>query len=410
MFKAIYQTHPPRLRFLLFMLVAAGLLPLTLLGVWSVNAVYEQQQSDLRRATLDLSRALSSAVNAEIESSVAALETLSYHPALSAGRYEEFHSIVRDAAQARPYWLSVILSDASGKVLLRSTRPYGDVDLNVRDPDSLRQVLNEKRPVVGASREGTSSVVAVPVRVPVMQGGELRYVITAALKPDRIDDILARQHVPEGWAIAVADQAFQRMSRSHDREQFVGKRLSESFQRELDNVDTEGISVAPNAAGVESIIGFTKLPRWGLSVIVGAPVSSLNQVVSTALFMYAATLALSLLVCLLVAKTIARRIVAGIATLQMHARDMGQGRAVKAQACGIAEFDQLSKSLETASMERMAVEGHRRVLVDNLDRSLRSIRAAMEQAREASAAKDHFLAVLGHELRNPWRRSFPRWT
>lgn len=401
MFKAIYQTHPPRLRFLLFMLVAAGLLPLALLGVWSVNAVYEQQQSDLRRGTLDLSRALSSAVNAEIDSSVAALETLSFHPALAAGNHEEFYAIVRNAVAARPYWVSVLLSDATGKVVFRSSRPFGAVDLNVYDPDSLKRVLAEKRPLLGAVREGGSGTAAIPVRVPVMVGGDVRYVLTAALKPDRIDDILARQNVPSGWAISVSDSSFQRMSRSHDRDQFVGQRLSTSFQQELNAVDTEGITVTANAAGVESIVGFTKLPRWGMSVIVGAPVSSLNQVVSTALFVYAATLALSLLVCLLVAKTIARRIVGGIATLQMHARDLGQGRAVKAQACGIAEFDQLSKSLETASMERLAVEGHRRVLVDNLDRSLRSIRAAMEQAREASAAKDHFLAVLGHELRNP---------
>ncbi|GGX12378.1 hypothetical protein GCM10007242_18310 [Pigmentiphaga litoralis] len=401
LFKAIYQTHPPQLRFLLFMLVAAGLLPLALLGVWSVNAVYEQQQNDLRRGTLDLSRALSSAVNAEIESSVAALETLSYHPALAAGRYEEFHSVARNAAMARPYWVSVILSDASGQPVFRSSRPFGSVDPGVYDPDSMKRVLEEKRPLAGMAREGSAGTAAIPVRVPVMVGGEMRYVITAALKLDRIDDILARQNVPDGWAISVADSGFQRVARSRDREQFVGKRLSESFQRDLSNAKTEGISVTPNAAGVESIVGFTKLPRWGLSVIVGAPTSSLHNVVSTALYVYATTLALSLLVCLLVAKTIARRIVGGIATLQMHARDLGQGRAVKAQSCGIAEFDQLSKSLETASMERLAVEGHRRVLVDNLDRSLRSIRAAMEQAREASAAKDHFLAVLGHELRNP---------
>lgn len=85
--------RPLSLRFLLTLLVAIGLLPLALLGAWGIEAVFKQQQRDLERAALDMSRALASAVNAEIESTVSALETLSYHPALADGRHEEFYAI-----------------------------------------------------------------------------------------------------------------------------------------------------------------------------------------------------------------------------------------------------------------------------------------------------------------------------
>ena len=34
----------------------------------------------------------------------------------------------------------------------------------------------------------------------------------------------------------------------------------------------------------------------------------------------------------------------------------------------------------------------------------------LRQARAAGQVKDEFLAMLGHELRTPWRRSAPRWS
>jgi signal transduction histidine kinase/ActR/RegA family two-component response regulator len=363
--------------------------------------VYEQQQRDLERATVDVSRALASAVDAEIESTVGALEAFSYHPALLAGQHDEFYAVASNAVRARPYWASVVLTDGKGRVIFKTLMPFGTADARVIDPDSLEQVLREKRAGVGQVRSGQASGPAIPVRVPVIAGGQVRYVLTAALKPDRIDELLTRQRVPEGWAITVADSNYQRVSRSHGRDQFVGKRITPSLENVLVSGTGAGNGVTLNAQGVESIAGYSKLPRWGLSVIVGAPVSLLRRAFLKALALYAAGLALSVLACLLAARAISRRIIRGIDHVQRQAGDLGRGEAIHAQSCGITELDRLAESLETASVARLAVEEQREVLLGNLDRSLRSVRAAMDQAQEAARAKDHFLAVLGHELRNP---------
>jgi signal transduction histidine kinase/ActR/RegA family two-component response regulator len=383
------------------MLVVAGLLPLSLLGIWGVNGVYEQQRRDLERATLDMSRALGSAVDAEIESSVGSLEALAYHPALLAGQHAEFYTVARDAVRARPYWASVVLTDGGGRVIFKTLMPFGAADARVIDGDSLEQVLREKRALVGQVRHGQASGPAIPVRVPVIAAGQVRYVLTAALKPDRIDELLTRQHIPEGWAITVIDSNYQRVSRSHGRGQFVGKRITPSLEKVLVRGTDAGNGVTLNAQAVESIAGYSKLSRWGLSVIVGAPASLLHKAFSEALALYAAGLALSVLACLLAARAISRRIIGGIAHVQRQAADLGRGQAVRAQSCGIAELDQLAKSLHAASVARLAMEEQREILLGNLNRSLRSVRVAMDQAQEAARAKDHFLAVLGHELRNP---------
>jgi signal transduction histidine kinase len=393
--------RPLSLRLLLILLICAGLLPLAMLGMWGIKAVVDQHHEDLERATLDMSRALASAVDAEIESTVAALVTLSYHPALAAGRLEEFYHVSRDAVRARPYWRSVILTDGTGGVIFRSSMPFGAKGVRLTDPDSLGQLLKEKRPLVGQVREGQRGGLALPVRIPVVTGGKVQYVVSAALLPDRIHEILARQDIPPGWVITVADPRNQRLARSPEHSAFVGKPVTRSLVELMASVDTSGNGTALNGDGVESVAGITKLPRWGISVIVGAPTSLLDRALWTALAMYAAALALSLVACLGAARAISRRIIGGINHLQQQASDLGQGRPVQSHTCGIQEIDHLAQSLQAASVDRLAVEHQREVLLGNLNRSLGSLRVALDQAQEAARAKDHFLAVLGHELRNP---------
>ena len=59
------------LRHLLIILTAIGLLPMALLGVWSIHAATQYQEREQERSMLDLARALSSAADAELDASVA---------------------------------------------------------------------------------------------------------------------------------------------------------------------------------------------------------------------------------------------------------------------------------------------------------------------------------------------------
>src|SRR5689334_24666614 len=90
------------LRHLLVLLTAIGLLPLALLGIWSIHQASEYRQREQERAMLDQARALSSAVDAELESAVVALSAISQSPALAAGDIRAFYEIARSLAQVQP--------------------------------------------------------------------------------------------------------------------------------------------------------------------------------------------------------------------------------------------------------------------------------------------------------------------
>ena len=73
----------------------------------------------------------------------------------------------------------------------------------------------------------------MPVRVPVMAGGRLRYVLSGALKPDAFAEAVKRQKVHSDWVISIFDAAGTRVARSRSHSHSVGGDVSPSLQKQL---------------------------------------------------------------------------------------------------------------------------------------------------------------------------------
>lgn len=372
------------LRHKLILLAGVGLLPVSLLGAWGIwNAIQTQRQS-LERSTLELSRALASAVESEIDATLRSLAAMARSKLLAEGKLSAFYDIAQSEVAARPAWAAVLLANGRGEPLFTTAQPYGQGEMKLVDPLSMARVIHSGQPEVGALTFGPRQAGAFAVRWPVVMNGKLAYVLTAAVKPEPILDVLQKQSVPPGWVIAVFDNAHNRVARTREHQSLVP---SPTLKALLAREASSGSGLTRSLEGDEVYTGFTRLDDVGWTVAVGAPTEGPDHALATSLAWYVAGTLATVLLCMALARRIAARITEDIQAVRDSAVQLGEGRPVAETRSEIDEIDQMARALRSASQR--------------LSETTESMRQALSQATAAAQAKDQFLAMLGHELRNP---------
>ncbi|MGV3740914.1 MAG: ATP-binding protein [Burkholderiaceae bacterium] len=388
-----------RLRSLLILLATTVLLPVALVGGWAIKSVLEQRRQEIERSALEISRALATAVNADLESTISSLRTLSYSSSLANGDIQGFYSVARDALPSQRHWRSIVLSDTSGAMLFTTTLPYGSANARMVDPASLPRNIYSRAPVVGSVLTGPMGNMAYPVRIPVAVSGRLGYVLSAAVKPDRILDMVKQQKAPSDWVIAVFDSSGKRVARTRNHRSILA---SPSLLRLLEDGRPEGIGLTTTLEGVESLTAYTRIANYGWVVAIGIPSSKIEASLLHSVLVYAAGILLSILVYLVLAGYLARSIVSGVNDLRDQAiRLISGATGLKLRRSRISEIEEMREALDKLAIERAQIEASRKELLASLNGALDSTRHALSKAEDAAKAKDIFLAMLGHELRNP---------
>jgi CheY-like chemotaxis protein len=375
------------LRHLLVLLTAIGFLPLVFFAAWGLKAAADYQRHELERSMLDLSRALSSAVDVELDGWVSTLRTMATNPALAQGDMQTFYNVAREQVRSQPDWSGVVLTDAAGAVVFKTVLPFGSQDGRVVDPESLRQAMASRTPVVGHISLGQVAPAAFPVRVPVTDAANNQYVLSAAIQPSGILKVMARQRNPAGWVIAVYDSSGRRVARSLDHARTVGTRPSPSLERLLHTERLEGVGDTRTQEGMEAVTAYTKRSRHAWTVVVGAPTEELRHALWRSVAIYSGGIVASLALCMVLAALVARRAVAAMASLQEQAVRLGRGEPVQIQPCGIYEVNLMGMALEAAAHRLTIDEQERSRLLASLEQALRARDEALAQAETASRAK-----------------------
>jgi signal transduction histidine kinase/ActR/RegA family two-component response regulator len=377
-------TRAGPLRTRLLLLAASGLVPLVLVLAWGINHLVAERSTATERSVLELSRALATAVDAEQRSVITLLNEVSTSDELERADLRGFYFGARRTAEQFG-WRQIVLADSEGRALLRTSQPFGSASPAPVEAESLQRVIATKAAAIGRVVETPNEASdTFAVRVPVLRGGQLVYVLSAVLSTDVVSGVLTRQSIPSGSVASVFDQANHRVARSI---KVPSPFPSETLQTLLTQSGVQGAGRTMTREGVENYTGFTRLPESGWVVVVGTSVTEANKALHALLGAVAFGLAASMALAILLAWILSRHVIAPIEALKQGAADLGRGAPVDLPPLDIVELDDVAVALKEAAAER--------------DRAAAQINDALHLAEEANRSKDQFLAVLGHELRNP---------
>ncbi|HET7365576.1 MAG TPA: sensor histidine kinase, partial [Burkholderiales bacterium] len=388
------RIRPVALRTRLLYLAAAAIVPLAVMSGVSLLALLHQQRQQAERAGIELARALATAVDAELQRSISVLQVLAAAPSLERREIERFHELTRRALQNNPSWLTVVLADPQGRQVTNARYAYGDALPQIVDRASFERVLLGGEPAIGSLARGPGSQLAVPVRVPVIRAGELRYVLTAAVKPDDFVDIINRQRVPGDWVVSVFDVNSSRVARSRQHREYLGGAPAPSLTELMRRAGDEGAGITQVLEGESVYTTYSRSHETGWTVAIGIPRSYVELAALRSLIVYGGGLLISIALAIVAALIVGRGIARPMAELGAAARALGRRERLELPHTPIREIRQVADSLAVAADERTRGEAEREQLLER-EQQARAI------AEAANRSKDEFLAMLGHELRNP---------
>ncbi len=363
---------------------------LTGVRVWRAFA---NNRALAERRLVDSARVDAAALDREFAGTIHVLEALATSPTLDIGDLAAFHAEGRRIQSTQSGWYTVVLVSLDGQQLVSTRVPWGAPLRNVVEPESFRRLLETRKPTVGIMRpplDGGAEFV-FPIRVPVFRDGELKYALSAVVNVDSLSRVIPRQ-LPEEWTRSILDSAGTIAVRTRGAKHFVGERAPEAFLQRLDR-SPETISRETTREGIR-VYAATSRNTFGWTSVIVVPTSILDAPLwasMAAILIGGALLMISGLAAVLF---VSRRLAADLAAATSAAEAVAEGLPIKEARGHVAETRRLQRSLTSAAslLEKRARER---------DAEIQRADAARAEAEQASQTKDQFLAVLGHELRNP---------
>jgi signal transduction histidine kinase/CheY-like chemotaxis protein len=377
-----------RLRTRLYLLVAGTVLPLVALAVLIGALLVDHERNTVQALTKARNRAVMSAVDAELHGHMKTLQAIAANSRLAEGDLRGFHAELQRALRSQRQWENVILSDPAGRELVVGTKAFGEQLPEDADPDSLQRTVSSQEPTVGSIRRWASTGrYAVAVRVPVVQGPRVAYVLSGVVSPAAFESLLQRQGLQEGWIGALVDATGHFIARLPSRSPAD---LASPDLRAAVASAPEGWFRGLTIEGKDTHTAhFTSsFSRWSVGLAIPT-----EQVYASAV-RFGIALAIGTLAtvaaALLFAWWMSRRITRPIGGLAAAARNLGNHPTNPGSVRlseDLEEVRDVERALEAAGAairEREALQQREQVALKAADR-----------------AKDEFLAMLGHELRNP---------
>ncbi len=373
-------------------LVMLAVIPLMLIAgvlIWRQTVL---QRQAFERSLLQTAQALSLAVDRQLLADRVMLETLAQSPLLERGDTRGFYALCARVIRERG-GLFISLFDDAGRQIFNTLRPPGaplptpfeypappDPERPpLGDPSALQEVLRTGKPVNSDLVYGlVAGRLIFLVNVPVMRGGEIRYVLNAAFAPDVMTRLLQENRPFSGVPAWIWDRRGFIVGRWQSADEYVGRRVPPQ-QLEQIKARNAGVARGLSAEGIELYYSYARSPVSGWTASVGAERGELDRAVRAGWVVGGTLMVGGVLLGLLLALSLAARLRRAIVSLAAAA---SRNEPPAPGGLRTREIELLEHAVLEAAQAREA-------------------RLRREQAEAESETKDRYIATLSHELRNP---------
>jgi signal transduction histidine kinase len=389
------------LRAHLLFVVFAGMLPMGLLAGWLLVQSWQGQQQEVRRGVQDAAVTLASAVRSELDGSVRKLEFLSRSPLISPRTMAGFYKTALEAVASSPEWESVALIRSDGLQVFNLASPFGAPLPPAGTLPYEQRVLREKQPGISDLLSGQGREAAmIQIGVPVLSDGEVRYILSATLSLARFGELLGRAAGSADGLVGIVDGERRFIWRAGVPAESVGTPLAVPIAEAMARA-TYGIERFVMQGGEPVYASWAPVRGTAWHALYGVPSEPMEKALARNLALMSGGWALCALGGILLTGFLSQRIARSIRLAARAAENASAGKPVPPIESSVTEIDALAVALHRVS-ERVGREAVLRREAERVrERLLGQEQEARVRAEADNRAKDEFLAMLGHELRNP---------
>ncbi|WP_420475525.1 ATP-binding protein [Noviherbaspirillum sp. ST9] len=388
-----------KIRTYLTLTAAAVLVPVILFAAVALNMLLNAERKAALRAVHETARATALSVDRELAAAEARLRALATSQHLTRQNLDSFYWQARNTLGSEEGW--IVLFDRSGQQLVNTRTAFGDpLPRRSRPEIGIETMRNGSVYVSNLLHGNVVNRPVISVEVPVPHPDGPRFILSQAFVAEYFNRVFDQAAMAPDGVIGIFDRDGLTVARSRGAAEFVGKPTVPDLIEAARSAD-EGMLRTRNLEGKEVYGIYTRSKMSGWIVAVGVPINHIEDAARKAVLVSGIGLLAAIAGAIVVAYLLGRRLADAIGGAVRSATALGRGEQPAETSSGVVEVDRLHAALAEAGTilrrerdSRTAAEAERAAL-------FASEQEARRLAEQQNKTKDEFLAMLGHELRNP---------